>query len=418
MNSQYVPLGQLQDVITLSTVNQTSRRKHARGAPIQKLPAEMLGNIFAFCQTEWNCVSVESLMAVSSTWMGVCLGMPSLWTKISLHMTHWDIPNLSQMRSNYVYHHIVRSGVLPLQVKVNLFSRPGQETSAREHVRNAQAVLDFLFNGGPTNKGARYWDVLEFSFDSTTPRRLLDFLGTSMPRLRELVIDGPNDSRIPILQVPTLCSLSRGGVPEPAGHNPAMVQTLHLSTTALSREDVDRLSAYTSLKTLSIVVEKGDGRLSKLHLPNLVSLEITIKYPSSSSGSSQSSTEEPVSLRFLVLPHLHTLKAKGDNPSLIALATLQNLSQVRRLELKEWEFLAQSSRRTKWGFLAYTMVQTPAMAWNPSESVVEFLLLKCTSLEEVHGFPDLIKLVKSIIHQRPDLTSRLRVSASGRIERG
>lgn len=111
MHSQYVPLGQLQDVITLSTVNQTSRRKHARGAPIQKLPAEMLGNIFAFCQTEWNCVSVESLMAVSSTWMGVCLGMPSLWTKISLHMTHWDIPNLSQMRSNYVYHHIVRSGV-------------------------------------------------------------------------------------------------------------------------------------------------------------------------------------------------------------------------------------------------------------------------------------------------------------------
>lgn len=405
---QYLPLMSTQGA-NAQVPKPSSKRNHSRTTPIHRLPPEILGGIFSFCQRGWDSVSVESLMAVCATWMGVCLGTPSLWTTISVHMTHWETPNLYQLRSGYIHHHLSRSGILPLRVSINLVSRAG--TRPRDQVRSAQAVLDILFTGGPTAKGASHWHSLHFSFDSKTPRRLLDFLGTSMPILHELAIDGPADTPMPLLQVPAVRSLSRTGCSEPAGHDPAKVESLKVSTTAFGCEEIDRIAAYTNLRRLSITVKKSGGRLPKLHLPKLTTLEITIKH-TPSSNSLQIATEDPLSLRFLVLPRLKTFIIKGDNTSLISAATLRNLDQVRRIELHEWEFLANTSRRTKWGFPAYTVVQTPAMAWNPSTSVVEYLLSKCPGLEEFQGFPGVVKLVNSILHRKPELRTRLRLLQS------
>ena len=408
LQSPYAPLVEIQEFSTPLPVKSSSKRKSLRTALIHQLPPEILGHVFTYCQSGWDSVSVESLMAVCPTWMGVCLGTPNLWTKIVLHMTHWaSAPKFYQMRSNYVYHHLARSGILPLHVEINLAPRPDSITNARDHVRFAQAVLDHLFQGGPSGKGTSHWEELAVTFDGNTPRRLLDFLGTSMPRLQRLTIESPDHCRMPIMQLPALKSLTRVGCPEPAGHNPATIDRLSLTTSELNRHDVSQLSAYTGLHALSIIIERAEHRLPKLHLPNLVSLEITIKH-SPSSNSLQISTEEPGSLRFLVLPRLHTLIVKGDNPSLIAAATLRNLDQVRKFELTEWEFLAKTSRRTKWGFVAHSVVQTPAMAWNPSTSVMEYLLSKLVALEELEGFPGVVKLVNSILHRRPDLRRRLR----------
>jgi hypothetical protein len=385
--------------------------------PINKLPPELLGDIFVSCLEGWNCVSVESLMAVCGAWMGICLETPALWSKVVLNMTHWASPNLYKMRSNYVHHHLSRSGVIPMRVTVDIAPSIQHVTVVKEHVRLAQAVLHLLSTGGATGKGADCWSALEVSFNAATPRRLLDFLGISMPSLRELTVKGGGDASLPIMQTPGLLHLQIVDGHAITGYSPDKLRSFSLSVATLSTRDMDQLASLTSLESLSLIVEKNDRRLPKVTLPNLRSLEIMIK-PSSSQPSSPSDNSfqlraaEPVSLKSLILPRLETLVVMGDNPSLISVATLRNLNQVRHLELKEHEFLVTKSRRTEWGFLAYSVVQTPAMIWNPSSTVVEYTLSQCVRLEEIQAPPSAVKLLNCIFHRRPDLRPCLRLLQS------
>jgi F-box-like len=422
LQSQYGPLVQVQNLWNpYSTPSATQSPGHRPLSPgsINKLPPELLGEILESSLEGWNCVTVESLMAVCGAWMGICLQTPALWTKVVLGMTYWATPDLYERRSSYIHHHLSRSGILQMRITVNISPSAQHGTMTGECIPLAQAVLHLLSTGGPTNKGARHWSTLEVSFNSSTPRRLLDFLGAPLPCLRELTIngegDGEGDLRLPIMQLPALRELRTTGFPTVTGYFPENLQYFSLATATLNPGAMDHLA---SLETLSLTLEKNnDLPLRKVTLPNLRSLEITITPSSQPRSPSEIAfqptiTAEPVSLRYLILPRLHTLIVTNDNPSLRAVTTLRDLRHVRRLELTEREFLAPISRATGWGFLASSVIRTPALVCNPSSTLVEYMLSQCIRLEEVQASPSTTEFLNGILNYRPDLRPSLRLLQS------
>jgi hypothetical protein len=417
LQSQYGPLAQVQDLRNpYSTPSTTQSPSHSPPSPgsINKLPPELLGEIFECSLEGWNCVTVESLMAVCGVWMGICLQTPALWTKVDLSMTYWATPNFYERRSSYIHQHLSRSGILRMRIMVNITPSAQHGPMTGECVRLAQAVLHLLSTGGPTNKGAHHWSTLEVSFNSSTPRRLLDFLGAPLPCLCELTINSEGDLRLPIMQLPALRELRITGCPAVTGYYPEKLKSFSLAIATLNLGTMDNLASLARLERLSLTLEKNNNHLRKITLPNLRSLEITIMPSSSqprlpSDSAFQPTTAEPVSLRSLILPRLHTLIVTGDNPSLRAVATLRDLSQVRRLELTEREFLAPTSRLTTWGFIASSVIQTPAMVWSPSSTLVQYMLSQCVRLEEVQASPSTTELLTGIFHHSPDLRPSLRL---------
>ncbi|KAG8815246.1 hypothetical protein FRC17_000776, partial [Serendipita sp. 399] len=325
-------------------VNAHTRKRISTG--IGLLPPEILGDIFMEYLRHAQAGHVERLMAVCSTWMTVCLSTPVLWTKMAVNLAHWGQSlELREKRRSYIHHHLVRSGVLSMDVTLYLASHPSIDP--RAFIPLSQDMLELLFSGGWSGKGSGRWHALSVSFDENTPRRLLDFLGRDLGRVVSLTIDAPVDARVPVMSLPSLHHLERKNGALVGGFDPSQLQSLTLHSIRLTQEEANSLLTYTHLTTLVLDRPIGGGSstsnpppplLKKVSLSRLTTLDVR--------------TPLSLALRFLVLPQLHTLRTVFEDASVQSVCGLRQLGQVRRLEFTELEWTVRRWKNTGLGFAA------------------------------------------------------------------
>ncbi|KAG8813480.1 hypothetical protein FRC17_001555 [Serendipita sp. 399] len=314
-------------------VNAYTRKRISTG--IGLLPPEILGDIFMEYLRQAHAGPVERLMAVCSTWMTVCLSTPVLWTKMAVNLAHWGQSlELREKRRSYIHHHLLRSGVLSMDVTLHLASHPSIDP--RAFIPLSQDVLELLFSGGWSGKGSGRWHALSVSFDENTPRRLLDFLGRDLGRVVSLTIDAPVDARVPVMSLPSLRHLERKNGALVGGFDPSQLHSLTLHSIRLTQEEANSLSTYTHLTTLVLDRPISGGStsnppsplLKKVSLSRLTTLDVR--------------TPLSLALRFLVLPQLHTLRTVFEDASVQSVCGLRQLGQVRRLEFTELEWTSEA----------------------------------------------------------------------------
>lgn len=393
IQSQYAPPVRIRDFKGAPSVEEqmTQPRRIPR---INKLPPEVMGDILRYSMQDWTGLPVERLMAVCRCWMHVCLATPSLWTKIRLNMAHWLASNLHENRCNYLFHHLSRSGILPMQIEIDISPSVNHPNDLRNHVEFAQGLLHFLFTGGPTKKSAETWTELTVTYKDSTPRRLLDFLGSSMPTLQVLTLQGNKDVKIPVMDLPSLRSFIRIGSPISTGLSPSGLFSLTLEQATLTADEVIQFSDYRNLQSLILHDNiQSDSRLPKVEIPNLKTLEIR--------------ASQALSLRFLVLPRLDAVTVTGDYFSLNAASSLRNISQIRRLVLTNTEWLLTMPSPTIWGFPAYVTRLMDALPLETSFDAMSRLLSKCTDLEVLLGTSDAVQAAREVLGDDASLCPRL-----------
>lgn len=394
LQSQYAPPVQIQrfsDVYHAHYTHAAGRAKHVRThAHINRLPAETLALIFwKSIDDPYGC-PVERLMAVCSAWMTICMSTPQLWTKIRLSLTHWSsVPRrLYEMRNNYVFHHLSRSGILPMDVAIDLVPNANLSVDPRANVHLSQGVLQLLFNGDPIGKSSKHWRALTVSYDASTPRRLLDFVAWSLPSLQQLSLKGPSSSRLPVLDLPSLTALESVNGLVPPGVQPTQLTSLVLRDVDLCGDGVD-LSQFENLTHLSLYKCTNDPQMRRVTLPKLTTLDVR--------------TPLLMSLRFLILPQLSTLTAAFEDRCIQSVNTLRNLGGVKRLLFAEYEWPMTVCKRTEWGFSAYYDQPLEAMRLRPGIERLERLAYSCPLLEFMGGLPLAVSQMTRII--RPSRAS-------------
>lgn len=388
--------GYIDPYATIKEIYPVPKKRPTRIPLVNKLPPEVLESVFLYSMEDWNGKTVESIMAVCSSWLHVCLATPSLWTTTRLNISTWKTRGLYEKRCNYIFHHLDRSGVLPMQVFINASpSTCIQDNSLREYVQFAQGALQLLFTGGPTKKGADTWEALTFEYEERTPRRLLDFLGMPMPSLREMNIKSINGSSLPIMELPALRSLKQVGVASLNGAPLSSLQSLVLENIRFGAKEAALLSQCTALRFLSLHYVMGPVKQPmKSTLPELTHLSIRAR--------------QSTSFKFLRLPKLHTVAALVDPKSLYTTARLPSLAHVQRLELVDIGRLPTTPSLTPWGFSAWTTrSDEEALPIKISEDAIIHVLRKCKRLVEVEGSSEISEVLLALLKLNPNLCSRL-----------
>jgi hypothetical protein len=397
IQSQYAPPVRIHDFYNRNLEKSRScKPKRPRdNSPVNQIPPEILSSILLYSMRGFSGLPVERLMAVCGLWMHVCLTNPSLWTKLRLKLDHWDAPRLYERRCNYVFYHLSRSGVLPMQVEVDLSPAAARPDDLRTNVKLAQGILHLLFHGGPTKKGVDSWTELKVLYHKSTPRRLLDFLGTSMPSLQSLCLHGTLDVKVPVMNLPSVSSLSRISCPPPTGYPVSDITKLTLDRIVFDREAVIDLSKYQALESLVMHDNLGlEIRYNKITLPNLTTLEIR--------------SSESTSLRFLILPKLSTVRIPSDAWSVNTAAGLMNISQVKKLQLLEMAWWVSVSSHSMWEFRVHETFQMDGMKIEPSTLALERLFEKCLELEEIEATPSTLKVVRELLQLSDSLCPKLK----------
>ncbi|KAG8775081.1 hypothetical protein FRC16_004900 [Serendipita sp. 398] len=364
-----------------------------RRSGINRLPPEILGDIFMAYLRHAHAGPVERLMAVCSTWKTVCMGTPILWTKMVVNLSHWGPSlDLREKRRSYIHHHLVRSGVLSMDVTIHLTSHPSIDPRACVHL--SQDVLELLFSGGWSGKGSGNWHALSVSFDESTPRRLLDFLGRDLGRVKSLTMDAPRDARVPVMSLPSLCHLERKDGVIPGGFDASQLDSLTLHSIRLTPEEANLLSNYTHLTTLVLHRPISSSPLmKKVTLSRLTTLDVR--------------TPLAVGLRFLVLPQLHTLRTVFEDASVQSVCGLRQLNQVRGLEFTELEWTVSLWKNTGLGFAASYAQDMTALRVRPSMEILQRLLVSCPELEVVTGLDMAVTRSSTIVKMTPSNWPRL-----------
>ena len=400
LQSQYAPPVQIQrfsDMYHAHHTHAAGRSKKVRQhASINKLPAETLAFIFWKCVDDPYGCPVERLMAVCSAWMNICTMTPQLWTKIRLSLTHWSSASwrLYEMRNNYVFHHLSRSGVLPMSVMIDLVPNANLSVDSRANVHLSQGVLQLLVHGDPIGKTSKSWQELTVSYDANTPRRLLDFLAWSLPSVQRLSLKGPAGSRLPILELPSLRKLESINGLVPPGVQPNQLTSLVLRDVDLCAEGVD-LSQWENLTHLTLYKCTNDPQMRRVTFPKLTTLDVR--------------TPLLISLRFLILPQLHTLTTAFEDRCIQSVNTLRNLGEVRKLVFAEYEWPMTVCKRTEWGFSAYYDQHLEAMRLRPGIERLERLAYSCPLLESMDGLSLAVSQMTRIIRHSRKSWPRLRL---------
>lgn len=397
IQSQYAPPVRIHDFSNRNLKNSGSRKpKRPRdSSPVNQIPPEILGSILLYSMRGLSGLPVERLMAVCGLWMHVCLTTPSLWTKLRLNLDRWDAHQLYERRCNYVFYHLSRSGILPMQVEVDLSPAAARPDDLRANVKLAQGILQLLFHGGPTKKGADSWAELKVLYHDSTPRRLLDFLGISMPSLQSLGLHGTLDVKVPMMHLPSVSSLSRISCPAPTGCTVSDITKLTLDRIAFNQKEVADLSKYQALESLVMHDNVGlEIRYSKITLSNLTTLEIR--------------ASEATSLRFLILPKLRTVCIPSDSWSVNATAGLINISQVKKLQLVEIAWWLSVPFHSMWEFPAHKTFQMDGLKIEPSTFALERLFERCLELEEIEATPSILKVVHELLQSSASLCPKLK----------
>ncbi|KAJ3881178.1 hypothetical protein F5051DRAFT_397767 [Lentinula edodes] len=253
-------------------------------APIRRLPAETLAEIFVHClptdRYPWRTLKEAPLLLtmVCREWRDIAIKIPSLWNSFHIHIV--SEPTLRCWEKG-IAGWIARSGVLPLYVSLCIKKiRP----ILMDEASILQTLMKFSsrFREAVFDLDALFFPMLDRHFPLTFP--MLESLSISVPNsnsrdtLTAIPLVGP-----PYLELPMLQRLSINGFArqthtrssrEWANITVLVLESTHPHTGLPLDQILGILGQTTKLKTCRISISDSAQQMMPVNLPSLHSLWI------------------------------------------------------------------------------------------------------------------------------------------------